>query len=126
MYLEDRAPIADLVAPILEEPTSPVVISTITLAEVLVAPARHPDQSLLATVPQVVLQLPNLRVAPLTDAIAVEAAVVRAQTGLPLPDSAIIATARNVNASALLGNDRRWRGKPLGIPYYYADDIVAR
>jgi hypothetical protein len=41
------------------------------------------------------------------------------------PDVAIVATARIANAVGLIGKDRRWRAKPLGVPYHYLDDIIA-
>ncbi len=56
---------------------------------------------------------------------AIETAYVRAATGLKLPDAAIVATALLAGAVALIGNDRQWRNKPLGVPYHHMDDIVA-
>jgi PIN domain nuclease of toxin-antitoxin system len=56
---------------------------------------------------------------------AIETAYVRAATGLKLPDAAIIATARLAGAAALIGNDRQWRNKPLGVAYHHMDDILA-
>ena len=56
---------------------------------------------------------------------AIEAAYVRAATGLKLPDAAIIATARLARATTLIGNDRQWRNKPLGVTYHHMDDILA-
>lgn len=41
MYLDDRAPVADLIAPVLQQAIVPVLISSVTLTEVLVLPARH-------------------------------------------------------------------------------------
>ena len=43
-----------------------------------------------------------------------------------MPDAAVVATARLANASALIGNARQWRHKPLGVPYHHMDDIVAQ
>jgi hypothetical protein len=43
---------------------------------------------------------------------------------LKLPDAAIVATARVAGALALVGNDRAWRYKPLGIRYIHLDDVV--
>jgi len=39
--------------------------------------------------------------------------------------AAIIATARLAGATALIGNDRQWRNKPLGVVYHHVDDILA-
>jgi predicted nucleic acid-binding protein len=55
---------------------------------------------------------------------ALEAAHVRAQTGLKLPDAAIVATARLADAHTLIGNDRQWRNMPLGVAFLCIDDIL--
>lgn len=52
-----------------------------------------------------------------SDAVhAVEAATVRTETGPKLPHAAVIATARLADAVGIIGNDRRRRGTPLGVP----------
>lgn len=56
---------------------------------------------------------------------AIEAAIVRSRTGLKRPDAVIVATARRAGASALIGTDRQWRTKPLGVPDHHIDDILA-
>jgi PIN domain nuclease of toxin-antitoxin system len=125
LYLEDRAPIAGLVTPIIEQRVVPVVISSVTLAEVLVLPARQGDPAGIESLRRAVLGLPSLAVVPLDIAVAVETALVRGQFGFHLPDAAVIATARMLNASGLVGNDRRWRAKTLGISYHHLDDILS-
>ena len=69
--------------------------------------------------------MPRLRVVDLDQPHAVEAAWVRAQTGLKLPDAAIIATGRRAGAGVLIGNDRQWRHKQLGVPYHHMDGLLA-
>jgi hypothetical protein len=51
-------------------------------------------------------------------------ALVRAATGLKLPDAAVIATAYLSNALAIIGNDKQWRNKQLDIPYVHLDDLI--
>ena len=124
-YIEDREPITALLAPLIEGPDLPIAISVVTLAEVLVLPVRNDDLSLVATLRRSISNLPGMTVVPLDVEIAVETALVRGRIGLPLPDAAIIATARVVNSVGLIGNDRRWRAKALGAPYHHLDDIIA-
>jgi PIN domain nuclease of toxin-antitoxin system len=124
-YVEDREPITALLAPLFERHDVPVVISAVTLAEVLVLPVRNDDLSLVATLRRSIAELPAIRVVAFDDEIAVETAIVRGRIGLPLPDAAIVATARFVSAVGLVGNDRRWRAKSLGVPYYHLDDVLA-
>jgi predicted nucleic acid-binding protein len=123
-YLADEAPIAGLVAPCLEHVEIEMVISTITLAEALVRPARGSATSDLDLIVSSIAALPNLRIVAFDHDHAVEAAIVRAETRLKLPDSAIVATARLAHAVALIGNDGAWIGRPLGTPYVHMDDLL--
>ena len=97
----------------------------VTLSEVLVLPAKNGDLTLMDGLRRLVVALPGLTLVGIDERGARETALVRAATGLPLPDAAVVAAARLVNAVALIGNDRRWRPKPLGVPYEHLDDIVA-
>ena len=56
-------------------------------------------------------QLPNLRLAPLDGALAVETALVRAETGLRTPAAIQVTAARVFGADAIIINDRRWAGR---------------
>lgn len=123
-YLEDRAPFASYLEPIVESFDVPVVFSAITLAEVLVLPARRGDHVMLERVRSAIAAMPAATVVPFDDAVAVEAALVRATTGLKLPDAAIIATAKVAGALAVVGNDREWRSRELGLSYVHLDDLV--
>lgn len=124
-YVTRLQPITTLLDIVLQNRTPLVIISTITLTEAVTRPAISGD---LARVNQIVaglLALPGFDIIDVDRAHAIEAAVVRGQTNLKLPDAAIIATARLANAAALVGNDRQWRHKPLGVPYHHMDDILA-
>ncbi len=124
-YLARQRPVTDLLDPLLLDPAVPVVISTITLVEVLGRPALAGDTAVIGAIRRALLALPAFRIVDLDQAHAVETALVRAGTGLKLTDAAIIATARLANASALLGNDRQWGTKPLGVAYHHVDDLLA-
>jgi predicted nucleic acid-binding protein len=123
-YLDDREPAASLLFRLFEDPDVAVVLSTISVAEVLTLPARHDDRAFFEEVYRAISGLPGLHIAPLDVRTATETARVRAQTELKLPDAAIIATARLSNAIAIIGNDRRWRSRPLGLPYVHLNDLV--
>jgi PIN domain nuclease of toxin-antitoxin system len=102
-----------------------IVISAVTLAEILTPPESRADRRVIGAVRRFILALPRLTVVDFDESVAVEVAVVRAETGLKLPDAAAIATARLTNLCAIIGNDRRWKNKPLGVPYHHMDDILA-
>lgn len=83
------------------------------------------DMARVAAIHRALLALPGLTIIDFDQRHAVEAALVRGLTGLRLPDAAVIAAARLAGAGALVGNDRQWRNKPLGVPYHHIDDILA-
>ena len=124
-FAAPNEPVASLIEPLLVTPDIPVVISTISLAELVTRPARLGDFARVQALHAALLRLPGLTLVPFDADHALEAAAVRAQTNLPLPDAAIIATARRANASALIGNDHKWRTRHLGVTYHLVDDILA-
>lgn len=85
--------------------------TTITLAEILTAPAKAGDRRALQDYELYLTRFPNLRIVPLDVALARETALVRGATGLRTPDAVQIAAARLAGADAILTNDRRWAGK---------------
>ncbi len=101
-----------------------MVISTITLAEAVTRPARDGNADRVNAIHRGLLTLPRMHIIELDQRHAIETAYVRGQTGLKLPDACVIATARLANAYALIGNDRQWRNKHLGVPYHHMDDIL--
>jgi hypothetical protein len=124
-FIEQRLPTVELLDPVVMDPACPVVISVVTLSEVLVLPAKSGDLGRVDALRRAVVSLPGLTLVGIDEQGARETALVRAATGLRLPDAAVVAAARLVDAVALIGNDRRWRPKPLGVPYEHLDDIVA-
>lgn len=86
------------------------VISSVTVAEVLVRPiASSVDAGLL--VQGLIRRYPHLTVAPLDLEVAVEVAHVRAATRLPMPDAIVIGTAMAHRVDALVHTDREWMRK---------------
>lgn len=124
--LENVEPGASRAAAIVDAIESGAVrgsMSTVAQTEILVGPARSADPSVFELAAH---ELRDLRIAknPLTARIAEDAAWVRGQTGLRLPDAVHIATARDSGATALVTNDRRIRSRP-GLEVYYLDDMAA-
>ena len=85
-----------------------LVLSTVTLAEVLTGPFRVSDEQLADDYRQALTRPPWV-VADLTIAIAHRAARIRGQTRLRLPDAAIVATALEMSCIALVSHDRDLR-----------------
>ncbi len=81
------------------------VTSTITLTEVLVHPLRHGSDVLAARYAHILTTSRNLAVLPVSDAIASEAAALRAKHGFKTPDAIQIATGLIGGASSFLTND---------------------
>jgi PIN domain nuclease of toxin-antitoxin system len=124
-FLARHLSVGNLVRPILLNLEVPKMISTVTLSEVTTGAATINDHARLNAVWNFFTELPNMSIIDFDQRHAVEAAYVRAASGLKLPDAAIVATARLAGATALIGNDRQWRNKPLGVAYHHMDDILA-
>jgi hypothetical protein len=125
LFLEDHEPYAQLLVPLLDAGGAEILISSVTVAEALVHPARLGAVTVLELARQAILKIPGAITIPLDNVSAVQTAIVRARTGLKLPDAAIIAAAQIGNACALIGNDRFWKNRDLGVPYHHLDDILA-
>lgn len=82
-----------------------LVLPASALAESLVAPARHHR---MADARQQIDAL-LIRIEPMTDLIAEDAARLRAaHRSLRLPDALVIATANVTNADTVVTSDRKW------------------
>lgn len=84
------------------------LITTVTLAEVLAAPARLGNEEAMYDYELFLVHFPHLRVVPLDVALARETARVRAETRLRFPDAVQVAAGRLAGADALVTNDLRW------------------
>lgn len=122
-FLANEAPVASLIAQVLESQAN-LVLSAIAVSEALVRTAATGDRALLETIVESLRTTARIRIVPFGELELIETATLRAQTRLKLPDAAIVATARIVEAVAILGNDRVWKSKSLGIQYIHLDDVV--
>jgi len=86
------------------------ILSVITVTESLVRPMRAASSTAIGLVDDFLLHFPNLRVEPVTVAVAREAARIRAATAAPTPDALILATAVVAPASIVVANDASWPG----------------
>ncbi|MEI2701793.1 MAG: PIN domain-containing protein [Baekduia sp.] len=92
-----------------------LLISAVTLAEVLVRPATK-GHIALANARRSVYGLPRLQVASVDDRVAVRVASTRAAArSLGLPDAAVVATARAIGAHRVLTTDTRLAKAPEAI-----------
>lgn len=87
-------------------------------------PARTNDEQLLEAMQSAVLGLPGVIAVPFDANSVVQTTIMRNNTGLKLPDSAVVAAALMKNACGLIGNDRIWKNRDLGLPYHHLDDIL--
>jgi len=111
-WLEGHPRLADRFAPVFagaESGAVQVVISTVTLAEVLAGPLRAGNELLTAQYREALTRSAGWQVVPLDVEVAVEAARIRAAYRLRLPDAIQVATAIRVGAAALVTHDRALR-----------------
>ena len=111
-YLEDHPVFGRRFAELFERAEAgdhELVISTVTLVEVLTGPLRKGDERLSDDYRQALTRPPTWQVADLTIAIAHRAARIRSQTRLRLSDAAIVATALEMSCIALVSHDRDFR-----------------
>jgi predicted nucleic acid-binding protein len=101
--------------------------SFVTAAELLVRPIRT-SQERFTFMHTFLANFPNLTGLPLDMVVAVEAATVRAATGIALPDAITIASGLLAGCEAFVTNDSRWkaRGAPLfpRFRWIYLEDYV--
>jgi len=111
-WLEGHPRLADRFAPVFEAAESgaaQIVISTLTLAEVLAGPLRVGNELLTAQYREALNRSAGWQVLPFDAELAVEAARVRAVYRLRLPDAIQVATAIRAGAAALVTHDRALR-----------------
>ncbi|MBC7248945.1 MAG: type II toxin-antitoxin system VapC family toxin [Anaerolineae bacterium] len=105
------APLTSAVLKAIESNQIAGLITTVTLAEVLTAPAQAGDRRAMWEYELYLTHFPNLRIVPLDVALARETALVQAATGLRTPDAIQVAAAQLAGADAIVTNDRRWAGR---------------
>lgn len=80
-------------------------ISVITEAELLVEPYRAGITPAVEAVMLFLDEFPNLKIIPVSREISRQAANIRADLNMRLPDAIILATALNIQSDLFLGND---------------------
>jgi predicted nucleic acid-binding protein len=111
-WLEGRPRLAERFATVFsaaESGAASIVISTVTLAEVLAGPLRAGDELLTAQYREALTRSLGWQVMPLDVDTAVQAARVRTAYRLRLPDAIQVATAIRAGAAALVTHDRALR-----------------
>ncbi len=96
-----------------------VVLSPITVAELLVLPIREHSDEAEALVHLFVASC--CQVMPATTETAAFAAALRCEHGLRLPDAFILATGLEHSVDTVIGNDDRWK-RVHQITYIHLDD----
>lgn len=102
--------------------TVDLVVSTVTVTELLTGPLRAGDREAEAAVRLFVNLL--CTVTPVDLAIAERVAAIRAEHRLRTPDALICATAM-LAAAVVVGNDEQWKRIGSLTPYAHIDDLVA-
>jgi predicted nucleic acid-binding protein len=127
-HLEDIRPYSDLTEHVFTaiaagQPSA--VLSTISVAELLVKPWKARQPSRVAGLERFVVALPNSAVVAPDVGVANEAARLRAAYGIGLADALLVATARRQGAEAFVTNDRTLRRlRREGISILVLDDYV--
>ena len=85
------------------------VVSAVTVGEILVLPQRR-GRAVVKGVMGFLESLEDLQIRNADVLVAAEAARVRAETGIPMPDAVVIATAVLTSSTVLVTNDRRLAG----------------
>lgn len=116
-FLQDHPTFAPLFAPIFDAADQgriSIVVSAVTLAEVLTGPLQAKDEVLAARYRETLTHSPGWELWPVDEEIAASAARFRAEHKLRLPDAIQLATAIASRSHAFVTNDKRLR-KALGV-----------
>ena len=84
------------------------IVSVVTITELLVRPLRLTDNALADSLVDFITQFPNLKLGDIDLAVAREAAVLRARSGLRPADALILATGVVRQCGHIVSNDRAW------------------
>ena len=85
------------------------VASELVLLELLVAPLKKGTLDAADEIELTLLHFPHLQLAPVTRAVFLHAAEIRARYGLRTPDAIMLATAIESGATLAVTNDHAWR-----------------
>ncbi|MBI4491569.1 MAG: type II toxin-antitoxin system VapC family toxin [Chloroflexi bacterium] len=108
--LEQVHPLAKRLLERIERSSDPLrgYYSVVSAAELLVRPIRAGTDR-FTFMHTFLTAFPNLTPLPMDLPVAVQAATLRATTGLPLPDAIIIASGLLAGCEAIVSNDERWQ-----------------
>ena len=101
-----------------------VVCSELAIAETLVRPIREGDEDLEADF-RAVFAAPEVRLVPATRHLWDDAARLRAETGLKIPDTLHAATALRAGCALFITNDTDFR-RVRELPTVVLDDLLAQ
>lgn len=117
-HLEDVRPYSDLTLHLFSEAAGgggELVLSTISLAEILAGPWRARDSERARRIEDALKAMPGVLTADVTLSVAGKGAQIRGETDLPLPDALIIASALERKAQMIITNDAGW-GRVKNLP----------
>jgi predicted nucleic acid-binding protein len=98
-------------------------MATIGQVEILAGPARVADSHMFERTADEIRSM-GITFAPLTEAVAEDAAWLRGTGGIALVDAIHVASARAAGATALITNDRRIKPR-ANLDVVYLDDLEA-
>ena len=110
---EGEGPLADVAQAVIdgvERGDARGVMASVGLTEILTRPASLGDAALFERYARELTSIPNLRIVPLDQETAIDAAWGRSG-GRDLGDAVHVATARRAGATAFITNDARIRGR---------------
>jgi predicted nucleic acid-binding protein len=100
------------------------VTSELTLAELLVKPYRDQDLAQPAQYKKAIANRQNFFIVPILRDLLIDAAEVRANTQLKLPDAIHAATALRTDCTTFITNDRQLK-KLTHIPVVLLSEVIA-
>jgi predicted nucleic acid-binding protein len=111
-HFEDHPEYRDITALVLDAVSRGecrAIVSELSLMELIVRPLRMEMQDVADEYEALISHFPHLTLEPMTRAVVLKAAAVRAEYGLRTPDAMIIATAMVRNATLVITNDAQWK-----------------
>lgn len=118
--------LSEVLLPLFEEVRdgeATLVVSVVTEAELLVRPLRLGAGRDVERIEDL-LSEDGVEVVDVDRRIARTAARLRETNGLALADAMIVATAIESGCDGMIGNDRAWARREIGLPYVLLDEAI--